>query len=161
TATGVPVGHSSAIAPESSVTGSENVIWTVLLTATSVAPSVGVVLDTVGATSAVGELTGVSAGGWLGGAAGGGWGARLGTHVSTQCAPGGRSELGVNVKLVAGEELTLYACGVPVGHSSVNELVVAVTDSEKLTVRVVLVATSVAPSAGEVVVTAGAVSVVN
>jgi hypothetical protein len=50
---------------------------------------------------------------------------------------------------------------VPVGHSTVNELVEALTDRSKLTVIVVLVGTFVALFVGTVEVTVGAVAVSN
>jgi hypothetical protein len=74
--------------------------------------------------------------------------------------PCGKLADGVKVKLEAGEAESVYVFGVPVGHSSVNELVVALTDSLKFTVIVALVATFVAAFVGVVVVTEGAASTV-
>src|SRR5437879_5637383 len=80
--------------------------------------------------------------------------------VTVQTVPFGRSEVGSSVIVEPGEPLTLKASGVPVGHSIVNELPVAVTGSLKLMSMFVLRATSVAPSAGLVLVTDGAASAV-
>jgi hypothetical protein len=58
------------------------------------------------------------------------------------------------------EPLTAKAFDVDVGHSIVNELPVAVTASLKLRTTFVLVATVEAPSAGDVLLTLGALSCV-
>jgi len=58
------------------------------------------------------------------------------------------------------EPVTPKLSGVPVGHSSVNELVVAATDSLKVTTMFEFLATPVAPSAGLVFETLGAASAV-
>jgi hypothetical protein len=79
--------------------------------------------------------------------------------ATVQTTPAGSAELGVSVKLVAGEAESVNARGEPTGHSSANELVLALTLSLKLTVIVALVATPVAPLAGVVLVTVGAASV--
>ena len=81
--------------------------------------------------------------------------------MTVQTVPLGRFAFGVSVKLVDGDELSVYASGVPVGHSRLNELVDAVTCSEKLTVTVDVVATPVAPFVGTVLDTVGGWSVVN
>src|SRR2546423_12785558 len=70
----------------------------------------------------------------------------------------GRSLVGSSVIEEPGEPLTLKLFGVPVGHSSVNELPDAVTGSLKLTTMFVFTATWVAASAGDVLVTQGAAS---
>src|SRR5215208_6802901 len=75
--------------------------------------------------------------------------------VTVQVVPAGRSAVGLSVKLAEGEALSVKVCGVPAGHSTVNEPVVALTGSVKLTVMFEFCATLVAPFAGEVVVTAG------
>src|ERR687886_2566402 len=80
--------------------------------------------------------------------------------VTLQTVPAGRSEFGSSVIAEPGEPLTLNAFDVPVGHSIVNELPVAVTASLKLTTMLLFRSTSVALSAGEVVVTDGAASCV-
>src|ERR671929_44327 len=82
------------------------------------------------------------------------------TTVTEQIVPSGRLLVGSSVIAEPGEPLTVKLSGVPVGHSSVNELLVAVTDSLKLTAMFVFTATWSAPSAGEVVVTDGAASCV-
>src|SRR6266516_4475596 len=78
--------------------------------------------------------------------------------LTEQTVPSGRLLVGSSVTEEPGEPLTAKLSGVPLGHSSVNELVVAVTGSLKLTVTFVFVATWVAASAGEVLVTEGAAS---
>jgi hypothetical protein len=83
------------------------------------------------------------------------------TTVTVQVVSGGRSLSGVIVYDEAGELDSEYAIGVPVGHSTVKELVEAVTDFEKFTVIVVFSGTWVAESTGLVEVTAGGVSTVN
>src|SRR5437764_6213726 len=75
-------------------------------------------------------------------------------------APSGRLPVGSSVIAEPGEPLTLKVAGVPVGQSSVKELVVAVTGSLKLTTMFVFTATFWAASAGEVLVTVGAASAV-
>src|SRR5205814_1967035 len=72
--------------------------------------------------------------------------------------PSGRLLVGSSVIDEPGEPLTVKLSDVLVGHSSVNELVVAVTGSLKLTTMFVFTATWSAASAGEVVVTVGAAS---
>src|SRR5438874_12964020 len=80
--------------------------------------------------------------------------------VTVQTSPFGRFEVGSSVIVEPGEPLTLNACALPVGHSTVNELPVAVTGSLKVTSMFVFFATSVAPSAGLVLDTLGAASCV-
>src|SRR5213082_276968 len=75
-----------------------------------------------------------------------------------QIVPSGRSLVGSSVIDEPGEPLTVKLFAFPVGHSSVNELPLAVTGSLKFTTTFVLVATCVAASAGEVLVTDGAAS---
>src|SRR5438132_5729358 len=77
-----------------------------------------------------------------------------------QIVPSGRLLVGSSVIDEPGEPLTVKLSGVPVGHSSVNELPLAVTGSLKFTTMFVLVATWSAPSAGDVLVTVGAASCV-
>src|SRR2546426_8853134 len=77
-----------------------------------------------------------------------------------QTVPSGRSLVGSSVIDEPGEPLTVKLSGVPVGHSSVNELPVAVTGSLKLTTTFTFTAWWVAPSAGDVLVTEGAASAV-
>src|SRR5213078_1211456 len=74
--------------------------------------------------------------------------------------PSGRSLVGSSVIDAPGEPLTEKLSGVPVGHSSVNELPLAVTGSLKLTTMFVFTATWSAASAGDVLVTLGAASCV-
>src|SRR6266550_562783 len=80
--------------------------------------------------------------------------------LTAQTVPSGRLLVGSSVIDEPGEPLTVNDSGVPVGHSSVNELPLAVTGSLKLTTTFVFVATWSAPSAGEVLVTDGAASAV-
>jgi hypothetical protein len=63
----VPVGHSSEKALLVALTDSLNVIAIVVSRATSVAPSAGVVLETLGAASCVVKEKLVFAAGWSGG----------------------------------------------------------------------------------------------
>src|SRR6266516_7812204 len=77
-----------------------------------------------------------------------------------QTVASGRLLVGSSVIVEPGEPHTEKLSGVPVGHSSVNELVVAVTGSLKLTTTFVFTATWSAPSAGEVLETLGAASCV-
>jgi hypothetical protein len=81
------------------------------------------------------------------------------TAVTVQLAVG-RSEFGSSVIDDVPEPLGVNVCGLP-SHTIVNELESTVTGSLKVKVMFVLAATSVAPSAGEWAVTAGAESVVN
>jgi hypothetical protein len=81
------------------------------------------------------------------------------TIVQTVLAGSGLA--GVSVNDVDGDELVVNGCGVPVGHSSENAPLAAVTDFEKLIVIVVPAFTSTAAFAGTVVVTDGGTSVVN
>src|SRR5207244_8632520 len=80
--------------------------------------------------------------------------------VMVQTVPAGRFVVGVSVNVVAGDEVCEKLSGVPVGHSIVNALLVALTDSLKLMSIVVSRATSVAPLAGVVPLTLGAASCV-
>jgi hypothetical protein len=75
--------------------------------------------------------------------------------------PAGRLLVGVSVNELDGEELVLNEIGVPVGHSRLKALPVALTDSLKLIAIPVPVLTLVAPSVGLVDVTVGGTSVVN
>src|SRR6266566_2394323 len=76
-----------------------------------------------------------------------------------QIVPCGRSAVGSSVIEEPGEPLTVKLLAVPLGHSSVNELPLAVTDSLKFTTMFVLIATWSAPLAGDVEVTDGASSI--
>src|SRR5438552_3625421 len=80
--------------------------------------------------------------------------------LTAQTVPSGRLLVGSSVIDEPGEPLTVNDSGVPVGHSSVNELPLAVTGSLKLTTTFVFFATSVTPSAGLVLLTLGAASCV-
>src|ERR1041385_1181414 len=80
--------------------------------------------------------------------------------VVVQTVPAGRFALGVSVNEVAGDEVCEKLSGVPVGHSIVKALFVALTDSLKVIWIAVSRATSVAPSAGDVLLTLGAASCV-
>src|SRR5437764_13110874 len=77
-----------------------------------------------------------------------------------QTVPSGRLLVGSSVIDEPGEPLTEKLSGVPVGHSSVNELADAVTGSLKFTTMFVFTAWCVAASAGDVLVTDGAASAV-
>src|SRR5262245_44802858 len=81
--------------------------------------------------------------------------------VTVQVVLAGSSPLGLSVIEEPGEPVTPSDCALlGAGHSIENELLLAVTDSLKLTTMFVSRATSVAPSAGEVVETLGALSCV-
>src|SRR5438270_4118826 len=80
--------------------------------------------------------------------------------VIVHTVPAGRSAAGVSVIVVAGEEDCEKLSGVPVGHSIENAFDVALIDSLKLTSMVVSRATTVAASAGVVLLTLGAASCV-
>src|SRR5438105_768287 len=157
-ASGVPVGHSSENAFDVALTDSLKLTSMVEPRATSVAPSAGEVLVTLGAASCVVNEKLEFAAGWSGG-----------SPVSTsliwfaitfteQIVASGRSLVGSSVIDEPGEPLTVKLSGVPVGHSTVNELPDAVTGSLKFTTMFVFTATCVAASAGEVLVTEGAAS---
>src|SRR5439155_1285648 len=76
-----------------------------------------------------------------------------------QTVPSGRSLVGSSVIEEPGEPLTVKLLGVPVGRTSEEEVQLAVTGSLKLTTLLGL--TAVALFAGLVLVTVGALSVVN
>src|SRR5437588_8679228 len=80
--------------------------------------------------------------------------------VIVHTVPAGRFVVGVRVNVVAGDEVCEKLSGVPVGHSIENALLVALIDSLKFTSIVVSRATSVAASAGVVLLTLGAASCV-
>src|SRR5205809_7817239 len=75
-----------------------------------------------------------------------------------QIVPSGRSLVGSSVIDEPGEPLTEKLSGVPVGHSSVNELPDAVRSEERRVGTDVITATWSAPSAGEMLETLGAAS---
>ena len=82
--------------------------------------------------------------------------------VTLQIVAAGRSELGSIVIVEVPEPLTPKLWLFPgAGHSIENELVLAFTGSLKLTVMLLCGSTPVALSAGLVLVTVGALSVVN
>src|SRR5207248_600503 len=141
------------------VTGSLKFTTMFVFTATWSAASAGEVVVTVGAASCVANEKLVFAAGWSGGAAV--WAALVlaATGVTVQVAVG-RSAVGSSVIDDPGDPLTLKLFAVPVGHSSVNELELTVTDSLQLMTMLVFTATWSAPSAGDVLDTAGAASAV-
>src|SRR5437868_2367862 len=149
---GVPVGHSSENELVVAVTDSLKLTTMFVFTATWVAPSAG----EIGRASCR-ERAGVDEEGGL----------RApvvlmlpASAVPVQTVASGRSHVGSRVIDEPGEPLTEKLSGVPDGHSIVNELLLTVTDSLKLTTIFVFTATWVAPSAGDVVVTDGAASAV-
>src|ERR671926_1012822 len=155
----VPVGHSIVNAVFVALTDSLKVIWIVVSRATSVAPSAGVVVLTLGAASCVVNEKLVFAAGWSGGSPVSVSLMFAATAVTVQLVAPGRSESGLSVIELVPEPLTEKVCAPP--QEIVNELVVTSTASLKFTVMSVAGSTSVALSAGVVVVTAGAESVVN
>ena len=72
--------------------------------------------------------------------------------------PAGSDASGVSVNVVAGDAVCVNACGERAGHSRLKALAEAVTLSLKLITMVELTATLVAPLAGVVLLTLGAVS---
>src|SRR4051794_9661079 len=82
------------------------------------------------------------------------------TTVTVQIVASGRSAVGSSVIDEPGEPLTEKLFAVLLGHSSVNELPLAVTGSLKLTTTFAFTATWSAPFAGDVLVTDGAASAV-
>src|SRR5918911_2857031 len=156
---GVPVGHSSENELPLAVTGSEKFTTMFVFTATWSAASAGEVVVTDGAVSAVANEKLVFAAGWSGGSPLSTSLMLAATAVSVQCAVG-RSLSGSSVIPEVPEPLTWKVCGLP-SQTIVNELESTVTASLKVKVMFVFAATSVAPSAGEWAVTAGAESVVN
>src|SRR5947209_14502337 len=127
--------------------------------ATSAAASAGVVLETLGASSCVENEKLEFAAGWSGGSPVSTSLMLAATAVTVQFAAG-RSESGSSVIVSVPEPLTENVCGLP-PHEIVNELVLTVTGSLKKTWMFVDALTSLAPSMGELPVTAGAASVVN
>src|SRR2546423_183959 len=81
--------------------------------------------------------------------------------VTVQVVAAGRSESGLIVIVDVPEPLTAKVCGLPLGHSTLNELVLTFTGSLKVTVMLLLGFTPVALLAGLVLETVGALSVVN
>src|SRR5918911_1501467 len=149
----VPVGHSIVNAFDVALTDSLKVIWIVVSRATSVAPSAGVVVLTLGAASCVVNEKLVFDAGWSGGSPVSESLMFAATAVTVQLVAPGRSESGLSVIELEPEPLTENVCAPP--QLIVNELVVTSTFSLKFTVMSVAGSTSVALSAGEVVVTAG------
>src|ERR687883_438040 len=156
----VPVGHSIEKAFDVALTDSLKVIWMTVSRATSVAPSAGLVVLTLGAASCVVNENEWLAAGWSGGSPVSVSLMFAATAVTVQFAALGRSESGSSVIELVPEPLTWNVC-VLLSHEIVNELEVTSTASLKFTVMFAEGSTSVALSAGVVVVTAGAESVVN
>src|SRR2546427_722549 len=85
----------------------------------------------------------------------------LASVVNGQSVDSGRRRVITSVIDEPGQPLTLKACGETLGHSIVNEVPLAFTASLKVTVTLLPELTAVAPFAGLVLVTDGALSVVN
>src|SRR5438445_10031599 len=81
--------------------------------------------------------------------------------VTVQVVDAGRSNVGSSVICEVPEPVTPYACGEPLGHSIVKELPPAFTASLNVITMLLLGFTPVAPFAGVVLDTVGALSVVN
>ncbi len=148
-----PLGHSRVNEDSVAFTLSLKLNVTALLVATAVAPFTGAVEVTVGSVLVVKLSTKFAAG--------------LRPALSVICAAttvtrhavaAGSAESGVSTRLAAGEAESANARAFPTGHSIANELVVAFTGSEKLTVRVLAVETLPAPFTGIVVVIVGRAS---
>src|SRR5918911_2012311 len=155
----VLVGHSSVNELVVAVTGSLKFTVMFVFTATWSAASAGDVVVTDGAASAVANEKLEFAAGWSGGSPESTSLMFAATAVTVQFAVG-RSLSGSSVIPDVPEPLTWKVCGLP-SHTIVNELESTVTASLKVKVMFVFAATSVAPSAGEWLVTVGAESVVN
>src|SRR5919202_6010136 len=156
---GVPAGHSSVKELVVAVTGSLKLTTTFVFTATWSAASAGEVVVTVGAASCVANEKLVFEAGWSGGSPESTSLMLAATAVTVQLAVG-RSLSGSSVIVGVPEPLTWKVCGLP-SQTIVKELESTVTASLNVNVMFVFAATSVAPSAGEWAVTAGAESVVN
>src|SRR5256885_15849229 len=72
----------------------------------------------------------------------------LASTVTVQTVPFGRFEVGSSVIVEPGEPETVNACALPVGHSSENEVLLAVTGSLKVMSMLVFFATPVGTAAG-------------
>src|ERR687885_2782797 len=156
---GVPAGQSSVNELAVAVTGSLKLTTMFVFTATWSAASAGEVVVTVGAASCVANVKLVFAAGWSGGSPESTSLMLAATAVTVQFAVG-RSEVGSSVIVSVPDPLTPKVCVLP-SQEIVNELESTVTASLNVKVMFVFAATSVAPSAGEWAVTAGAESVVN
>src|SRR5207248_2290286 len=157
---GVPVGQSSVNELVVAVTGSLKLTTMFVFTATWSAPSADEGGVAVGAASCVAKEQLVFAVGWSGGSTASVSLMLAAIAVTVQTTPSGRSAVGSSVIDDPGDPLTLKLFAVPVGHSSVNELELTVTDSLQLMTMLVFTATWSAPSAGDVLDTAGAASAV-
>src|SRR6266550_8906358 len=157
-ACGVPVGQSSVNELPVAVTGSLKLIKMLAPIGTPVAVSAGLVLVTLGAASCVVNEKTKFAAGWSGGSPVSLSLMFAATAVTVQLDVLGRSALGSSVIELVPVPLTVNVCGL-LSHETVNELVVTSTASLKSTVMFPDGSTSVAPSAGDVVVTVGAESV--
>src|SRR5437588_438079 len=154
----VAVGHSRVKELPEAVTGSLKLTTMFVFTATWSAASAGEVVATPGAESAVAKEKLEFDAGWSGGSTESTSLIWFAITFTEQIVASGRSLVGSSVIDEPGEPLTVKLSGVPVGHSSVNELPDAVTGSLKFTTMFVFTATCVAASAGEVLVTEGAAS---
>src|SRR5919202_4479059 len=149
-----PVGQSSVKELPLAVTGSLKFTTMFVFTATWSAASAGDVVVTVGPVSCVANEKLKFAAGWSGGSPESTSLMFAATAVTVQFAVG-RSLSGSSVIPDVPEPLTWKVCGLP-SQTIVNELESTVTGSLKVKVMFVFAATSVAPSAGEWAVTAGA-----
>jgi hypothetical protein len=158
-ASGVPVGQDSVNALPVTFTGLLNVTDGVALASTPVAPSAGVVPDTVGGVSIVNEKL---------------WSASSAvpvesvtceaTTVTVHVTPAGSGPDGASANVLAppgGLGDSANASGVPAGHSSLNALAVTFTGLLNVTAGVIVAITLIAPVAGTVALTVGGVSTVN
>jgi hypothetical protein len=85
----------------------------------------------------------------------------LASTVTVQVVAAGRSAVGSSVIVAVPDPLVPKVFAEPDGHSRVNELPLALTGSPKVTVTLAFGLTPVALFAGLVLLTAGALSVVN
>jgi hypothetical protein len=82
----------------------------------------------------------------------------LAVTSTTHVTPAGSGDVGVSVNVAAGDDVCVNSRGEPSGHSRLKALAEAVTLSLKLIVMVELTETLLAPVAGVVLLTLGALS---
>src|SRR5262245_34805840 len=159
-ACGVPAGHSSANALPVALTLSLKLMTRGASSATVTSVLAGAVLATLGAASAGGAtvVNGKLALPAIWSGAPSVSVISLATTVTVHVVAKGRAADGVSVIVLVPEPLCVKVFVVPAGHSSVNEPLVVVTFSLKLTTMVESAATLVAPFAGVVLLTLGAIS---
>lgn len=149
----LPVGHSSTNDDVLKFTFSLKLMTILLLVATLVAPSAGIVLVTLGGASVV-KLKTKSASKASGGSMLSASVMPAAKTVTVQVEPVGRLLVGSSVTLLAGDASTILKV-TTLEQAIANELALKFTLSLKLITMLVLVAKFVAPSEGVVLVTVG------